>query len=313
MGADRFVYPSNAGGVLGGENYSPYLVLEVHYDNAHLKQNIIDSSGIRIYYENKLRTYDAGILEIGLEYNPKMVIPPQLKSFHLNGYCLGECTKASLKKPITLFASQLHTHLTGRRVWTSLIRHNEIVDIVNSDNHFDQMFQEIRLLPKPIQVRPGDALLTQCIYETMDRNSTTFGGYSIRDEMCVNYLHYYPLSDLEVCKSSISDDVLNTFFLKMKEYDLAQIDLKRKSIRENFDSIRWTPLTSSILNELYEIAPIAFSCNSSHGKHIRQAYKNNKNGVFDLIRLDDDNDMRILKQNYAPSIIDTKGYCDYNL
>lgn len=310
MGADRFVYPRDVGGVIGGFKYSPYLVLEVHYDNPRLRDDIVDSSGIRIYYERTLRTYDAGILEIGLEYSPKMAIPPQMASFHLNGHCLSECTQASLTRPITLFASQLHTHLTGRRVWTSLVRNNRIVEIVNRDNHYDQMFQEIRLLPKPVEVRPGDALITQCVHETMDRHEMTVGGYSIRDEMCVNYLHYYPLVELEVCKSSISDRVLDEFFLKMKRYDLAHVDLSGKSVRENFNSIRWTPLTSSILDRLYDVAPVSFSCNSSHGKRIRRAYSGNQNGVFDLIQLDDENDQRILSQNYAPNFSDSTGYCD---
>lgn len=131
MGAGRFVYPSNVGGVIGGPHYSPYLVLEIHFDNQNLRSDIIDSSGIKIFYQGgfgqRLRQYDAGILEIGLEYNPKNSIPPQHSEFHLHGHCLGECTYAGLpKNGITIFSSQLHTHLTGRRVWTSQIRNNKV-------------------------------------------------------------------------------------------------------------------------------------------------------------------------------------------
>ena len=101
MGASIFVFPENAGGVLGGPNYSPYLVLEVHLDNPTLRSNIIDSSGMRVYYQGgkngePLRKYDAGIMEIGLEYNPKNSIPPKSTNFHLHGYCLPECTSSSL-------------------------------------------------------------------------------------------------------------------------------------------------------------------------------------------------------------------------
>ena len=131
MGAGRFEYPSNVGGVIGGKNYSPYLVLEIHFDNANKRSDIIDSSGIRIFYQGGygeyLRQYDAGILEIGLEYNAKNSIPPQQDEFHLHGYCLSECTSVGLPtNGITIFASQLHTHLTGRRVWTSLVRNNQV-------------------------------------------------------------------------------------------------------------------------------------------------------------------------------------------
>lgn len=64
MGAGRFVYPDEVGGVIGGENFSPYVVLEIHFDNPNLRNDIIDSSGMRIFYiggpEQSLRKYDAG-------------------------------------------------------------------------------------------------------------------------------------------------------------------------------------------------------------------------------------------------------------
>ena len=174
------------------------------------------------------------------------------------------------------------------------------------------MFQEIRLLRKPVGLLPGDSLLTQCVYQTTDRVNMTLGGFSIRDEMCVNYLHYYPLleTQLEVCKSSISGDVLNSFFDKMNKYDLAKTDVNNKTIRENFNEIRWTPLTGSILSSLYDIAPIDFSCNSSHGVHISKAYQNNRNGIFEVIKLDNEKDRMSLKQNWAPVDQDLLGYCN---
>jgi dopamine beta-monooxygenase len=90
----------------------------------------------------------------------------------------------------------------------------------------------------------------------------TLGGFGTIDEMCVNYMHYYPVVELEVCKSSIRDDVLEEFFEKMKEFDLAETS-SEQSIAENFNKIRWTYLTSSILNKLYDTAPLSFSCNKS--------------------------------------------------
>jgi dopamine beta-monooxygenase len=138
MGANRFVYPTDVGGVIGGENYGDYLVLETHFDNHDRRTNIVDNSGMRIFYESKhLRRFDAGIMEIGLEYNTKNSIPPKQSAFRLDAYCLSECTSVSLpQQGITVFASQLHTHLTGRRTWTSLVRNNKVIKIINSDNHY---------------------------------------------------------------------------------------------------------------------------------------------------------------------------------
>lgn len=280
MGAGRFVYPENVGGIIGGENYSLYLVLEIHYDNPGKRTDIVDSSGIRIFYvggaEESLRKYDAGIMEVGLEYNSKNSIPPDSNAFHLNGYCLSSCTQAGLSNSngIVIFASQLHTHLTGRKVWTSLVRDQKVVDIINSDNHYDQMFQEIRYLQKPIHVQAGDEIINTCVYNTDERVNMTFGGYSIRDEMCVNYMHYYPAIELEVCKSSINDAALENFFDKMQYFDRSNTSASQ-SVEKNFNSIRWTPLTASILEKLYDVSPISFSCNKSNGEHFDSVYKLN--------------------------------------
>jgi dopamine beta-monooxygenase len=288
MGASRFIYPEHVGGVIGGKDYSQYLVLEIHYDNPDLRSSIVDSSGMRVFYQGgggpddePLRKYDAGILEIGLEYNPKNSIPPGLKEFYLHGFCFGQCTRAAFapSNGITVFASQLHTHLTGRRVWTSLVRDGRVAQILNSDNHYDQMFQEIRLLSEPMRVRPGDSLVHTCVYNTESRQNMTLGGYSIRDEMCVNYMHYYPASELELCKSSISDTVLGAYFEKMGEYDLAGTSAAN-TIGENFNAIRWTPLTVGILRRLYDIAPVSFSCNSSDGANIESVYRDRASGEY---------------------------------
>lgn len=42
---------------------------------------------------------------------------------------------------IRIFASQLHTHLTGRKVVTVLSREESEREIVNADNHYSPHFQ----------------------------------------------------------------------------------------------------------------------------------------------------------------------------
>ncbi len=218
FGAANFTYPKEAGGFIGGPKTSPFLVLEVHFNNPYLKKDIIDQSGIRIYYTSELRKYDAAIMEVGLEYNAKNSIPPQTSAFRISGYCNGECTQVSLPEGgITVFASQLHTHLNGIQVFTRIIRKNGDIVVLNVDRHYSPHFQEIRLLPKPIQIERGDMILHTCIYNTEIHTNMTFGGYGIKDEMCVNYMHYYPKSELELCKTSVKDGALDGFFEIMKQ------------------------------------------------------------------------------------------------
>lgn len=41
-----------------------------------------------------------------------------------------------------------------------------------------------------------------------------------------------------------------------------------KTIYENYESVPWTPTTTSILQTYYEEAPIHLSCNGSNGNYL---------------------------------------------
>jgi len=61
---------------------------------------------------------------------------------------------------ITIFGSQLHTHLLGTRVVTQHFRgRSHQLDELDRDNHYSTHFQEIRLLSKPVRVLPVQNLL----------------------------------------------------------------------------------------------------------------------------------------------------------
>lgn len=119
---------------------------------------------MRFWVTKKLRKYDAGVMELGLEYTDKMAIPPAFDNFQLTGICNHECTSVGLpKEGVTVFASQLHTHLTGTRVFTRHFRrlpsskgHKGYVELppMNYDNHYSTHYQEIRQLKNPTTVLP---------------------------------------------------------------------------------------------------------------------------------------------------------------
>ncbi|XP_066249542.1 tyramine beta-hydroxylase isoform X1 [Euwallacea similis] len=275
MGAQPFTYPEEAALPLGGENFNPYVMLEIHYNNPELKKGFIDSSGIRFYVSDKLRRMDAGIIELGLEYTDKMAIPPGQESFPLTGYCISSCTSEGLpSEGITIFGSQLHTHLTGIRVYTRHfdVHGNELPEL-DRDNHYSTHFQEIRRLKRSVKVLPGQVLMTRCDYCTTDRQNITLGGFSISDEMCVNYVHYYPHAQLEVCKSSISDQALRTFFGYMNEWEDQDTGAGRP-ISGNYDAIRWNKMRVQLLDEVYHEAPLSMQCNMSSGDRFPGYWEN---------------------------------------
>lgn len=306
MGARPLVYPDQVGQSIGGPNYSPYVVLEVHYNNVERQAGLADSSGLRFHYSAKLRPYEAGVLEVGLEYTDKNSIPPGLLA-PLAGYCVSECTRAAMLNPaaelegeggggghrrhrkqagnkqqlepgIYIFAAQLHTHLTGVASWTEHVRGNKLLGELQRDNHYSPHFQEIRLLAEPVRLAPGDALIHYCLYDTRQRPNVTLGGFATLDEMCVTYLHYYPRIDLEVCKSSVDTRALSDYFSRLQRDErqpttpLEGVGNDRdqggqpKSVSENYRSIEWSARRSRELIEFYNLAPLSVQCNRSDGR-----------------------------------------------
>lgn len=390
MGAHPLEYPEEVGQSIGGYKYSPYVVLEIHYNNVKFTPNLVDNSGLKFEYTSKLRPFDAGILEVGLEYTEKNSIPPNMIT-PIAGYCVSECTRVAmssmaassgsttrsglklkrgekeekrrlveryqvnkrknighetkttttmsnstsnyspdaiqvmnddgggigsvsvsvsenykegvegLKEGIYVFAAQMHTHLAGIASWTEHIREGNLLNELQRDNHYSPHFQEIRMLPKPVHIAPGDALIHYCLYDTTKRKNITLGGYSTSEEMCVTYLHYYPKIDLEVCKSSVDTKALEAYFayLAREEKQNTSLRLKElvdsnnffrigdnikggydddddgssstsssaiKSISENYNSIEWSARRSRELIQFYSQAPLSIQCNRSNGE-----------------------------------------------
>ncbi|RVE65659.1 hypothetical protein OJAV_G00118940 [Oryzias javanicus] len=265
MGAEAFYYPPDAGLAMGGPSSSKFLRLEVHYHNPLIVAGRRDSSGIRLHYTPRLRPYDAGIMELGLVYTPVMAIPPKQRTFYLTGYCTSKCTQTALPQGgIYIFASQLHTHLAGRGVRTVLVRGGKEVEMVQEDQHFSTHYQTIRVLQKMVNVLPGDVLLTKCTYNTEDRSKPTVGGFGIMEEMCVNYIHYYPRTQLELCKSHVDMGYLQKYFNFINRFHgNEQCVCGEVDVTQQFSQLHWDDFTGEVLDSLYNTAPIFMHCNQS--------------------------------------------------
>ncbi|XP_054612161.1 dopamine beta-hydroxylase [Dunckerocampus dactyliophorus] len=265
MGAEAFYYPPDAGLPMGGSGSSRFLRLEVHYHNPLLISGRRDSSGIRLHYTPSLRRYDAGIMELGLVYTPIMAVPPKQHTFYLSGYCTSKCTRTALPQGgIFIFASQLHTHLAGRGVRTVLVRGGEEVEVVQEDQHFSTHYQTIRVLRKMAKVLPGDVLVTKCTYNTQDRDKPTVGGFGIMEEMCVNYVHYYPRTQLELCKSHVDLEHLQRYFSFINRFQgKDECVCGEDSVTARYSRLEWDSFSTQVLDSLYKTAPISMHCNQS--------------------------------------------------
>ncbi|KAK3855978.1 hypothetical protein Pcinc_037654 [Petrolisthes cinctipes] len=112
-----------------------------------------------------------------------------------------------------------------------------------------------------------------CEFSTPERDNVTVGGFSISDEMCVNYIHYYPKVNLEVCKSSVDTASLRAYLRFMKRWELQETsdDL---GWRENYHAIRWTPLRANMLGDMYLNSPLSMQCNQSNGDRFPGYWEN---------------------------------------
>ena len=61
-----------------------------------------------------------------------------------------------------------------------------------------------------ITILPGDDLILECYYNSMNRDSMTWGGTSTLDEMCV-FLFVYPKQDAVGCISQFTLDDISTW------------------------------------------------------------------------------------------------------
>eukprot|EP00069_Balaena_mysticetus_P011320 bmy_21251T0 len=163
---------------------------------------VYDSSGIRVYLTAQLRKYDMGVLQLGFFTFPIHFIPPGAESFASYGLCKTEQFEEMNGAPvpdIQVCSYLLHTHLAGRTLQAVQYRNGTQLRTICKDDSYDFNLQETRDLPSRVAIKPGDELLVECHYQTLDHDSLTFGGPSTVNEMCLIFLFYYPRNNISSC------------------------------------------------------------------------------------------------------------------
>ncbi|XP_045046986.2 putative DBH-like monooxygenase protein 2 isoform X2 [Desmodus rotundus] len=197
VGGTSYQFPDDVGISIGTPLDPQWIRLEIHYSNFHNLPGVYDSSGIRMYYSAQLRKYDMGVLQLGFFTFPIHFIPPGAESFLSYGLCKTEKFEEMNGAPvpdIQVFGYLLHTHLAGRALQAVQYRNGTQFQTICKDDSYDFSLQETRDLP-----HRGDELLVECHYQTLDRDSLTFGGPSTINEMCLIFLFYYPRNNISSC------------------------------------------------------------------------------------------------------------------
>uniref|UniRef100_A0A8D0GG03 DOMON domain-containing protein n=1 Tax=Sphenodon punctatus TaxID=8508 RepID=A0A8D0GG03_SPHPU len=202
IGGGSYQFPDETGISVGTPLDPKYIRLEVHYSNFDLIPGLIDNSGIRLYYTPELRPYDMGVLQTGVFTFPVHFIPPGADDYKSYGLCNSSQFDEVNGAPVPdlhVFGYLLHTHLAGRGVKTVQYRNGEQVRFICEDRMYDFTLQETRDLKNEIIIKPGDEILVECSFQTLDRTGITFGGPSTLNEMCLSFLFYYPRNNISSC------------------------------------------------------------------------------------------------------------------
>jgi hypothetical protein len=170
-------------------NYAT-IKIEAHYDNPLGQIGVTDRSGIRLHVTPTLRPLSSADVILGMTYwDRQFQLPAQQSSVQKTNICPSEAT-SRLKRPIYVYAWYPHMHLYGRSLRTEQYRCGVKIGEIRMDQfEFDNQ-QSYSV--GPMKILPGDALVTTCTFDTTTASSTVLGGDETTDEMCENYLTYYP-------------------------------------------------------------------------------------------------------------------------
>lgn len=191
-GALPFAFPSETGFPIGPGYYTTF-VLQMHYTNPEHEEGLIDSSGL--YFKvDEPREQDAAMMETGpYVFTLQIKIPPKMPSWTQRTVCPPMCTRAVFPEGgVKIVASALHQHMLGRQMFTDIYRGGEKVFNLSRLDYYDFASQQAIRLNPPFHLMPGDELRTQCVWDSTARTNVTMGGQGSNDEMCIDYIMYYP-------------------------------------------------------------------------------------------------------------------------
>lgn len=192
-GQGPYAPPENVGGPLGMSNMGHRsFLIEVHYNNPQLLQDVVDDSGVRFYWSRTLREFQLGTAVMG---DPGTNLNGTTVGDEAGIYshaftCPADCSSAFFADGnVTVLSQNLHMHATGVRIVHRHIRDGTVLTETDIDYwDFDQQGNaQVRFAPFSVQA--GDEFTTKCWYKT---DGNTQFGFESNDEMCAVFMYYYP-------------------------------------------------------------------------------------------------------------------------
>jgi dopamine beta-monooxygenase len=196
-GGESLYLPPEAG-FRAGDNGTVTVRFQVHYDNP-LQQSFTDSGGFDILYTDELRPYDAGFAAFGDIHN--IYIPANEPAHEHVASCSPTFTQTIFEGPLNVIGTWLHAHNRGSVLWGEVIPAGNLApyELGREDPYmFD--YQTVQPSPEGTVLMPGDEIRTHCVFDNSGNADPVQGGAETANEMCVNFVLYYPKSDqLDEC------------------------------------------------------------------------------------------------------------------
>jgi len=119
-------------------------MVNVHFDNAALKEGIVSRDGMKVYYTPTLRPEVLSSLSVlKTSLNPTLYIPPRTQRYFLTRECTLDIKNATSKLPVEAHVvnTACHAHLLGGEMVSERIRGNERLSLaVQSPWYFDDQY-----------------------------------------------------------------------------------------------------------------------------------------------------------------------------
>ncbi|MEM1033650.1 MAG: peptidylglycine alpha-amidating monooxygenase [Myxococcota bacterium] len=169
-------------------NETTHFVLQVHYNNLNGLQGETDQSGIDLCTTTDLRTHDADIMAFG-STNFSGILPMARTRLDCE-IALPSALDSLL--PLNIFQAWPHMHTVGQELYGWIdgpSGERRMVDVPNYDFEYQITY------PTEVQLQPGDTVHTQCVWNNNTPIQRSFGE-GTNDEMCFNFVSYYPRIEL---------------------------------------------------------------------------------------------------------------------
>lgn len=198
-GTKPYNLPPEAGYPLDAGATSHYVV-QIHYSNLKRLAGQKDATGVDLCTTPTLRPNDADLIAVG---GDKFTLPPKAKT---TIECSLKIPQNKDKFPITVFRGWPHMHQLGAAFSTKVNHANGTSSSLGEVATWD-FYNQIGY-PMNVQVGAGDTVVTRCTWNNTTSERVNFGEKT-GDEMCYNFVTYYPKTNLQafsgVIPAAISD------------------------------------------------------------------------------------------------------------